>query len=541
MKNNTLKKLLGLVLAAVLVFSIVGCTQNQNNDVSTNPPAESTKTPEQSTSKVEEPKDPITLEWYYRGNGVQKDTEAVEAYVNELLKEIDGLEHVTVNMNCFIGSDYANQVLLAQTSGAQIDILNSTGLNWVDEINNGTYIAIDDYLAGDYSALYEELPEWLWKTLQVEGETYIVPNLQQGASKMYAVIPKEYAQYVDLDKLRTLATENTDDIEAICDAWYEAFNAILDSGVVEKGYLMNLAGNYIDGKGIGGYKDYISAKFGVAAGSTEVVNFAVSDEFKALAAKSAEWFAEGLVPQDILLVNVNDYTKKNMMNGNAFIMGFDNSLGDEETASEQLSASYGFDVVAIPFLGSSYFIPNGWGAGGHGVTASCENPEEAMRFLEVLNTDEGKEVYNAIVYGLEDVHYEKISENRIKTLEYDGSQGGTDATYAGIKWIIGNTTKAYLNQACADNLNDLVNMVNNNPDNVTSPIMGFQFNDDAVESELAQCQSVYKEYYDTLRYGVTGEKFEETWNEYVAKMEAAGSQIVIDEMQKQFDAWRASN
>ena len=99
-----------------------------------------------------------------------------------------------------------------------------------------------------------------------------------------------------------------------------------------------------------------------------------------------------------------------------------------------------------------------------------------MRFLEVLNTEEGKEVYNAVVYGLEGVHYEKLSENRIKTFEYDGTQGGADTTYAGIKWIIGNTTLAYLNQACADDLNDLVNMVNNNPDNVTSPIMGFRFN-----------------------------------------------------------------
>ena len=68
---------------------------------------ESTDSVTQQTvsSETEEPKEPVVLEWYYNGNGQQADTEEVEAAVNELLKEYPGLEHVSIKLNCFTGSE----------------------------------------------------------------------------------------------------------------------------------------------------------------------------------------------------------------------------------------------------------------------------------------------------------------------------------------------------------------------------------------------------------------------------------------------------
>ena len=172
MKKSNLKKIFGLLLATSMVFGVAGCGQETSQETPAGNSNEAGSQTAESVAAETEPaeqKDPVTLEWYYRGNGIQKDTEAVEEYVNSLLKNIEGLEHVTIHMNCFIGSDYQNQVLLAQTSGTQMDILNTVSLaSWSDEIDNGTYLAIDDYLANDYSALYEELPEWLWESMQVD-------------------------------------------------------------------------------------------------------------------------------------------------------------------------------------------------------------------------------------------------------------------------------------------------------------------------------------------------------------------------------------
>ncbi len=46
---------------------------------------------------------------------------------------------------------------------------------------------------------------------------------------------------------------------------------------------------------------------------------------------------------------------------------------------------------------------------------NSKNPEKAMEFLNLLNTD--KYLRNLINYGIEGVHYEKISNNKIRLLE----------------------------------------------------------------------------------------------------------------------------
>ena len=92
------KRLLALLLAAVLVLSLAACnkepavttpeTEKPSTDVEKNPTEAETQAPE----TVKEP-DPVMLEWYYRGNGIQEDTEAVNEHVNELLHAIPGFDH----------------------------------------------------------------------------------------------------------------------------------------------------------------------------------------------------------------------------------------------------------------------------------------------------------------------------------------------------------------------------------------------------------------------------------------------------------------
>ena len=93
------------------------------------------------------------------------------------------------------------------------------------------------------------------------------------------------------------------------------------------------------------------------------------------------------------------------MNDISFVNCFVNGAGTEEDIAANYSKQYGFDVYAIA-LYSNYYIGNTWGAGGNGVTAKCENPEEAVRLIELMTTEEGVELYNMIVYGLEGKHYE---------------------------------------------------------------------------------------------------------------------------------------
>ena len=159
-----------------------------------------------------------------------------------------------------------------------------------------------------------------------------------------------------------------------------------------------------------------------------------------------------------------------------------------------------------------------------------------------MNTEEGTELYNMIVYGLEGTHWEWVDKanNEIKTLEYDGTQGGVDASYAAMKWIMGNTFHAYLNQGCAEGENEIAVEINTSEDNQKSAIMGLRISTDNIQTQLAQIKAVTTEYGPTLQHGVMGtDGWKAVYDEYLAKLEAAGLQDVLKELQSQVDAYLA--
>lgn len=541
MRAKWMKKTCGLLLAVSMAAGMSGCGQEAGTGGDKNGAGSAPETASgqsQSQENKEETKDPVTLEWYYRGNGVQKDTQSVEDAVNDLLKNYEGLEHVTIHMNPFASADYANGVLLAQTSGKQIDILNTVGLDFVTEVRNETFLALDDYLNSErFAGLKAELPEWLWALGGVEGSTYIVPNYQRGANRQYLELPAVYQQYTDVDKLRKMLVDESVPIEDLAAEIEKIVLAVREAEGVDTKYVFGLPGMVTLKEGLGGYKENLAnGGFVMFAGETQVKNIYLDETYKKACEIVADWYERGLIPADMLVRQKSDYIKENMLNEEAIPVHFDQGYGDEATASANFTRSHGFDAIALP-LHEKYFMANAWGAGGNGVTASCEHPEEAVAFLEALTTERGKEIYNTIVYGLEGVHYEKLDEKHIRTLEYDEAQGSGETSYAALKWIIGNTFHAYLNQGCLDGDNEIALEINENPENLISPAMGFRLDTEPVATEIEQCSAVVAEYKDTLEWGAKGSKWQAYYDEFVRKLEAAGYQKVIDEIQAQYDAW----
>ena len=168
----------------------------------------------------------VTLEWYYRGNGIQKDTEMVEEAFNELLKTYPGMENVTVNFNCYTGDEYSNAVILAQSADKQIDILNTVGLDFAEEVEKGTYLPLNDMLA-ENETLKSTLPDWLWDLGSIDGNIYIVPNYQRAANLMYLTTPKEYMDnYGDKEKIESVIQNPDSTVEEIAAVLEEYCQAV---------------------------------------------------------------------------------------------------------------------------------------------------------------------------------------------------------------------------------------------------------------------------------------------------------------------------
>ena len=213
------KRVLALLVAMAFTAGIVGCGEQATTSEVKTQSSEIVKE-ESKTEVKEEKKDPVTLEWYYAGNGMQQDTQKVEDYVNELLKEYEGLEHVTLHLNCFTAAEYKDKVLLAQTSGKQIDLLQTYRLDYNTEVTNGTFLAMDDYLAMDeYAELKSTIPSWLWDQVARNGSIYVVPVYQIGATTAYFAIPDKYLEYVDVneDAVRGFDINDVKSVTAYCD------------------------------------------------------------------------------------------------------------------------------------------------------------------------------------------------------------------------------------------------------------------------------------------------------------------------------------
>jgi len=543
MKKQVMKKIIGLFLVLTLACGIVGCAATNGAESKTSESKASESKESASTKEsVSEAKKPVTLEMYFRGNGMQQDTQKVEDHVNELLKEYKGLEHVTVKLNIFTSAEYKDQILLAQSAGKQMDIIQSYKLDYNTEVENGTFLPLDDYLNGEFSGLKEELPDWLWQQVIRNGSTYVVPVYQIGATPGFVNIPTEYMQYVkNVDAFKSLDIHNISTVIDFCNEIENLTVAVRDAKNTKTKYCWPVA-NSLATHGSFLNSDMLDQKSGflLIDGDTTVTNIYMTEAYKEACKIAAEWVEEGLLPVDATVRDTSLWETSNMLGDESYTLTINNNYGDEATVSGLISKTYGFDTTAICMY-DQYFFRANWAAGGSGIGANCKNPYEAMLLIEALNTEKGKEIYNTLVYGLEGVHYEKIDENHIKTLEYDGSQGGTDTSYAGLKWIIGNTSYAYLNQGCAEGDIEIVKSVNDNPNNKASILMGgFSQNLDPVSSEIAQCTAVIEQYHKALAYGSKGKDWEAYYNEFIEKLEIAGVNKVLDYMQQNVDAFLSS-
>ena len=536
------KRLTALLLALVLVLSFVACSKTTTEQPAQEPANTDTPADTQQETKdtpAEETAEPIVLEWYYRGNGVQKDTELVETEFNKLLQTYPGMENVTVHLNCYTGADYGNAVALAQSAGTQIDILNSVYLDFVEQVNLGTYAPLNDLLA-DNQALYNELPEWLWDLGSVDGNIYMVPHYQRAANQEFIVIPTEYMEkYGDEEAMRAVFSNPDRTVEEVA-AILEDFVTKVQAGEGPTKYAVPLGLLYTQTHGFTRRYDSFSNDFLLFEDSDKVeYRYDYEDAVKAYEI-SAEWYDKGIIDPEVLTNDDNEMVYANMLNPVSYCFSMQNGAGSEELVSENLSKQYGFDVMAIP-IWDNYFIANSWGAGGDGITAKCEHPVEALRLIELMNTEEGIPLYNMVVYGLEGTHYEKLDDTHIKTFEYDGTQGGVDTSYAAMKWIMGNTFHAYLNQGCVDGENEIAMEINNSDENAKSAIMGFRADTSNVQTQIEQINAVKTEYFDTLTKGVLGAAgWQATYDEFVQKLEAAGINDVLTELQSQIDAFLAS-
>lgn len=531
------KKILALLCATTMTLSLAACGQEPANQNVESTPSTSTET-QQASEVVEEPKEPVEITfWYNNGVGPQEYTDEVEAAINELLAETEGYEHITLRLHpC---KDYATDIALAQATGEQIDVLSTSGLDYVTEAVNGAIIPLDDLLAAN-PEITAELPDWFLSYGKVDDEIYQVPNYQQLANSYFWVTPTEWfeASGLSYDEIQQAIYDR--DAEKIAQFFEDYVVSVRKTTGKDTKYLFPSLYAYPHNWYYASNQLYHisnSEKFYYNLETGKVECTYLSEPTQNAWRQEAEWYLEGYNYPDEITASITSDKLGDIMEDVSYVMARVEGYGTVEMVKKNCDETYGYDCT-VWALQDKYYIPETNAAAGVAISATSEHPEDAAMVLALLFNSKYADIYNTLAWGLEGTHYEDNGDGTIKTLEFSGSQGGADTTYCYHKWRGGNTFNLKTNQSMTPEQRDyLLEVVNEGEDNIQSPLLGLTLDTSTVANELAQIKSLHKEYINSLKYGVYGEEIDKYIDEFVGKLEAAGIQKVLDEFNAQVAAY----
>ena len=149
--------------------------------------------------------------------------------------------------------------------------------------------------------------------------------------------------------------------------------------------------------------------------------------------------------------------------------------------------------------------------------------------IKLLNTN--KELYNIICWGIEGEHYIMHEDGTVSEIP-DSGYNGVGSVNA---WKYGNQFNSFVENGQPIDIWEQTEKMNNDADK--SPMLGFVPDTSNIESEIANITNIEAEYKARKDYGT--EDFDVWYGEFCEKLDAAGVDRVISEIQKQYDEWLA--
>lgn len=479
-----LKKVLAAVMAAVMSASLLASCGKENGD-----------------GGVTE------VSWYLSGVKQDDSYDTVWNKVNELMEERYGLRLKIVLTD---GDNFSQKIQMMNAGRDEYDLVFTS--NWSNSyytnVENGSLLDLTDKLPKLAPKLYASLSEAEIKGASVDGKLYAVPNWQVQARAMGFSIPQEKLDETgwSMDKLNSFA-----DLEPYLAKMKEVDPESNTGGGLWQAAMTNYGMVTVVQEGLPGVIYYNKS------GKPQVVNQFETPEFMEYAKMMRKWVQAGYFPE---VRSKKTATKTSKCTTQGGWTNYKPGIEVEQT----LSSNHQYVAKQIsPAVSSTEVMISTM----TGVGANSKHPDEAVKVLEIMYTD--PEIYNMLAWGLEGQNYDKVSDNIIKIK--DGN------TYSISNWMIGSVANSYILEGNPENIWEVTKEFNDSA--VVSPLMGFSLDNSAISAELGNCETVIKEYLDSIQYGTLDP--EETVPKLISGLKTAGVDTVLTEIQKQIDEWWEKN
>ena len=451
-----------------------------------------------SSTATSKKSDVVTLKWYTIG-AEPKDLQLVEDEANKYLEEKIG---VNIDMNFIDYGEYSQKLGVIINSGEAYDLAFTCSWagDYLGNARKGAFLDLTPYLDNIGSEMKEAIDDRFWSGAEVDGGIYAVPNQKEICTAPMWVFTKEYVDkynipYTELHSLEDLEPwlklikENEPDVTPL----------YITKGFSAPQYFEQL----VDPVGIE-YED----------GSLVVKNMFETDKMTSTLETLRKYYQAGYINADSATAQDDKSVKR-------FV-----TKGDGQPYAEVLwSKDLKYDVVASQITDS--YITNASTTGSMiAVSKNSKNPDKAVEFLNLLNTDEY--IRNLLNYGIEGTHYESVNDKQIKLTDKasDYSVGYYTLGNLFITKVLDNEPETKWDEF--QEFNDAAK---------ESAVLGFKFDTSKVTNEIAAINNVLEEFKSTIYSGSVD--VDEYLDKLNKKLKDQGIDRVIEEMQTQLDAWLA--
>ncbi|QUI24710.1 ABC transporter substrate-binding protein [Vallitalea pronyensis] len=510
------RKILALMMVtALLVTIMVGCGQKAE----TNNPTPATGDTQDNTNDKDDDKDEqpdetadsalehVTLTWYFIGNGQQEDVKKVEEEVNAYIKD---KINASIKLQCFDWGSYDQKMrtMIAGTEKFDICFTSSWTNNYFQQAARGAFIPLNDYFDEYLPKTIEQLGDDFIKGSQIEGINYAIPANKEKAHQWGFIIRKDMIEKYNMD-ISTIKT--LEDIEPFLKTIKEnepnmyALEALNGESPFKLLDFDRIGDDKYPGVVWNDSKDM------------KVFNEFEAEETMTLFKTMHKFYKAGYIREDA--ATVRDYMADEKA-GKIFAAVKSLKPGKDD----EMTNSTGHPWVQVEI--TPPIISNRDTTGSmQAVSRTSKNPERALMFLELFNTD--PYINNLINFGIEGEHYTKVSDNIIESTD------NTDKYSPGTGWMFGNQFINYLLPNEDPEKWEKFKTFNDQASGTKT--LGFMFNADSIKTEIAQCNNVWDEYVPALETGTVDP--EEYLPILLQGFKDAGIDKIINEKQKQLDAW----
>ena len=504
-----MKKFLALILAAVMLLTLV---------------------PAMADSPVE-----ITI--LLEGNNVTDDAAVLEKLNPYLAEKIGVVVRPT-------WGTWGNFDQLAQdavnTGSDEYDIIFTcswTANEYAPYAKKGAYVRLDDPaddLLSEYGAeLKATLPELLFEGAATEGPDgekgiYAVPGFKDFATMntwdVNVTLLEKYGY--TLDDVKNAGFYGWGEIFAKVKAGEEAdgrvFYPFVFEGAVVERFVTGTPIITGDASGLLSYYMNTDDVSTPGAYGNKFFNKFATPEFEKFVRQMREYYLAGYIDPAIAIGETATDTWRNAQNSGNYLISSEVSLyGYEYTTSE----ARGIQVAYLMTTDAPYIDNTSVQGAMMAISANSAHPVEAMKFLNLLNTD--PYVMTLLNYGVEGIHYTLNAEGEV---EFNAD---ARATYSPWTNGVGNVT--LLPPQKGQGADFQQRFAEFYAGSKKLPIYGFTFDAKNVETEIGSVANIKEAYALSLCTGAMD--VDTALPELLSKLEDAGIQKIVDEANNQLNAF----